>query len=137
MTQNSKNTEAESFHLNTLEQAAERNMYGKKPLELQKQPSIKHHFAVRSNSTKTSNSYRPTFPPIKENEMKNVPRSLYFTNGYMPKLADLRNAIRNNLIFHNRYNPHLDDPEFKRIFDPAINRSPQEQAGKIDEAFEN
>lgn len=74
---------------------------------------------------------------MKETEMKNVPRSLYFTNGYMPKLSDLRDAIRNNKIFHNRYNPNLDDPEFNRIFANAINRSPTEPAGKIDEAFED
>ena len=55
----------------------------------------------------------------------------------MPKLSDLRDAIRNNTIFHNRYNPHLDDPEFKRVFAAAIRRSPHEQKGKIDEAYEN
>ena len=74
---------------------------------------------------------------MKETEMKNVPRSLYFTNGYMPKLSDLRDVIRNNKIFHNRYNPNLDDPEFNRIFANAINRSPTEPAGKIDEVFED
>ena len=49
-----------------------------------------------------------------------IPQSLYYTNGYMPKLADLRDAIKSNKIFHNRYNPELDDPQVRKYFKDAI-----------------
>ena len=66
-----------------------------------------------------------------------VPGALYYSNGYMPKLADLRDALRNNAIFHNRYNPHLDGPEIRRNFATAIKRAPTEEPGKVDEEYEN
>ena len=54
----------------------------------------------------------------------------------MPKLADLRDAIRNNQIFHNRYNPHLEDPSFKKLMAPAMKIQPGEVKGKVDEHLE-
>ena len=55
----------------------------------------------------------------------------------MPKLSDLRDALRNNEIFHTRYNPTLDTPEVKQAFATAIKRSPSEVPGKVDEEYEN
>ena len=66
-----------------------------------------------------------------------MPKSLYFTNGYMPKLADLRDALRNNELFHNRYNPNLDTPEIRQAFATAIKRQPEETPGMVNEEFEN
>lgn len=55
----------------------------------------------------------------------------------MPKLSDLRDALRNNNIFHDRYNPHLDGPEIRKNFATAIKCAPNEVPGKIDEEYEN
>ena len=49
-----------------------------------------------------------------------IPKSLYYTNGYMPKLADLRDALKSNTIFHSRYNAELDDPGLRKYFKHAI-----------------
>lgn len=68
--------------------------------------------------------------------MQDVPRSLYFTNGYMPRLADLRDAIRNNTMFHNRYNPELETDDFKKLMAPALKKQPGEVKGKVDEQAE-
>ena len=66
-----------------------------------------------------------------------IPQSLYYTNGYMPKLADLRDALKSNKVFHNRYNPDLDDPSLREYFKDAIKPTAAEKAGKVDEDFEN
>ena len=71
-----------------------------------------------------------------ENEKKPMPRSLYFTNGYMPKLADLRDAVKNNSIFHHKYNPQLEDPAFKEIYGRVLKKQPGEKDRCVDEAFE-
>ena len=84
--------------MNTMENAAERNMYGKYPEKVQ--PSRNVHFVQHRSSEpiirKDPKPYRPSFPPLSEGKNRDVPRSLYYTNGYMPKLADLRDALRNN-----------------------------------------
>ena len=101
-------------------------MYGKYPEKVR--PTRNVHFAQHRSSEpvirKDPIPYRPTFPPLPEHKKKDVPRSLYYTNGYMPKLSDLRDALRNNEIFHNRYNPHLDMPDIKRDFATAIKLQP-------------
>ena len=38
----------------------------------------------------------------------------------MPKLADVRDALKNNMMFHNRYNPDLDTEDFKKLMAPAL-----------------
>ena len=127
--------------MNTLEGAADRNMFGKYPEKIVPEGRNVHFAQHRSSeptaSRKVSVPYRPTFPPLEESKKKDVPRSLYYTNGYMPKLSDLRDALRNNEIFHTRYNPNLDTPEVKRAFATAIKRSPSEVPGKVDEEYEN
>ena len=55
----------------------------------------------------------------------------------MPKLADLRDALKSNKIFHNRYNPDLDDPQLREYFKDAIKPTKEEKEGKVDEHFEN
>ena len=66
-----------------------------------------------------------------------MPRSLYYANGYVPKLADLRNALRNNDIFHNRYNPHFETADFRKTYAAAIKQSPLEKPRMIDEKHED
>ena len=82
-------------------------------------------------------------PPLSERRrsedkrlVMDVPKSLYFTNGYMPKLADLRDALRNNLMHHNRYNPELETEDFKKLVAPALKIQPGEIKGKVDEKLE-
>ena len=55
----------------------------------------------------------------------------------MPKLSDLRDALKSNKIFHNRYNPEMDDPQFKKYFKDAIRPTEEEVKGQTDENFEN
>lgn len=55
----------------------------------------------------------------------------------MPKLSDLRNAVRNNKLFHSQYNPHLDDKDFRNVIKHALKRQPGETKGKVDEEFED
>ena len=74
---------------------------------------------------------------VDNSKKPNVPRSLYYSNGYVPKLSHLRDALRNNNIFHNRFNPEFETSEFKKTYAPAIKRSPAEPVGKIDEKFED
>ncbi len=90
-----------------------------------------------ANKPIETNYYRPTYPPNSESHQRAVPRSLYYTNGYMPKLSDLRDALRNNEIFHNRYNPELDTPAIRKVYQAAIKLQPGEVKGKVDEEFEN
>lgn len=52
----------------------------------------------------------------------NAPKSLYFTNGYMPKIADLRDALRNNSMYHSRFNPELETDDFKKLVGPALKK---------------
>ena len=112
--------------VNTLEAAEERNVFDKRysaqhivmPKEIPKSVITRDH---REGSEKKPN----------------IPQSLYYTNGYMPKLADLRDAIKQNKIFHNRYNPELDDPQFKKYFRDAIKPSKSERKGETDENHEN
>ena len=47
----------------------------------------------------------------------------------MPKLSDLRDALKSNKIFHNRYNPEMDDPQFKKYFKDAIKPTEEEIKG--------
>ena len=45
--------------------------------------------------------------------------------------------MKSNKIFHNRYNPELDDPALREYFKDAIKPTPAENAGELDEHFEN
>ena len=133
-------SEPESHHMNTLEDAAKRNMYGRHPAPLETPPK-RIHFAMAQRRTsepvKKKEPFRPKFEPNTPAQSVHVPGSLYYSNGYMPKLSDLRDALRNNSIFHDRYNPHLDGPEIRKKFATAIKRAPTEEPGKVDEEYEN
>ena len=62
----------------------------------------------------------------KEKQPKQLlpPRDLYYSSEYMPKVADLRDAMRNNKIFHNRFNPALELPETKKYYSTALKPIP-------------
>ena len=45
--------------------------------------------------------------------------------------------MKSNKVFHNRYNPDLDDPSLREYFKDAIKPTAAEKAGKVDEDFEN
>ena len=90
----------DDVHLvNTFKAAEERNMFGKR--------TSAQHLVLPQAAPATV-----LFKDEREGGGKKprIPQSLYYTNGYMPKLADLRDALKSNKIFHNRYNPDLDDP---------------------------
>lgn len=55
-------------------------------------------------------------------KFSNIPRSLYFSDKFQPKLADLREALRANSFNHKKYNPKLEDKDFKNYYKAAINK---------------
>ena len=136
-TRRSEHTSARvTSHMQTIAEAAARNMRGKYPEPRAPEP--------KSIAFKNHRQSEPIVK-VKPLEVKKevhvkkptVPRSLYYANGHVPKLADLRDAIRNNSMFHNRYNPHFGTSEFKKAYGPALRRAPHEAPGKIDEEWED
>ena len=74
---------------------------------------------------------------INDPGVSNLPRSLYFASGYMPKLSDLRDAMRNNQLFHSRYNPVLDLPETKKYYAAALKPIEGENPKEFNAELEN
>lgn len=72
-------------------------------------------------STKNAkNKVKLTDDGMREARNLVLPRSLYYTNGYMPKLGDLREALRNNKIFHHQYNPQFESAAFRKYHAEAL-----------------
>ena len=55
----------------------------------------------------------------------------------MPVVADIRDAIRNNKIFHNRFNPALEIPETKKYYAAALKDIDGEKQGYVHEDVED
>ena len=113
--------------------AAQRNMYGKQvPVTLLKMPfnavtpkkieTIPKDPPSRSKKRDKEEEAPSDQPPKKEPHRHHSvpPRSLYYSNQYLPKLADLRDAMRINQVFHNRFNEVLELPETKRYYAAAL-----------------
>ena len=119
-------------------------MFGKVP---EKPEPITRNFSYMYQYTaetpKAPKIGKPLLPPLSERRnsedrrlVMNVPKTLYFTNGYMPKLADLRDALRNNIMHHDRFNPELETEDFKKFIAPALKLQPGEIKGKVDNRLE-
>jgi len=124
-----------------MEMAAERNMFDKYPTK--PEAPLRNIFGLlqpleRKEKRPGQSTTRADLPPLgKERLLLDVPKSLYITSGYMPKLSDLRDALRNNAMYHNRFNPEFETADFKKVYSPAVRLQPGEVPGKVDEVFEN
>jgi hypothetical protein len=48
-----------------------------------------------------------------------VPKSLYFSSGMQPSLADVRDALRKQEFAHSTFDPHFVSHKFKKTFDTS------------------
>ena len=114
----SRRTSADPHLVNTFKHCADANMFAKR----NSQPFQHISLPRPDNSTVFFRDHREG-----SGKKTNIPQSLYYTNGYMPKLADIRDALRANKVFHNRYNPALDDPKLRAYYKDAIKKTKEEE----------
>lgn len=81
-----------------MERAADRNMFGKHatPVAVPSRNQIFRQARTSQPPALTTPLVRKELPALSERKNIDVPKTLYFTNGYMPSLSDLRDAVRNN-----------------------------------------
>ena len=136
--------------INTLASANARNMFARKlpqtevkmPPNALPPPHKVYTIPLENNVKAPVFDMKEEEPPSPErpphHRHRSVPpRELYFSNGYMPKLADLRDAMRNNQIFHSRFNPVLELPETKKYYAAALKLQEGEEEGFVDEGIED